>query len=591
MPETSEREHSLFELDADSVRQWTNGLPKANLGEITRQLHTALAELTHVSCKPKARLDILTTVAPAVHHATQGMAQYYTNQPIVLPEKAEKIVKLADSLHLHLALGYCQAFVELEHSSRLLKPKEAMAKSLYQALNEFTCILLRSYKLYRQPHPQLWFNLHQIYLTATHCKIEKIKVKDERFGESNVLRGYLHPLMLACSQTHQMPQRYIEQISLGLRFWCKKLLLQDNELEHCIFILNPHEDAPPQYRELCKENYDSGWLGIDISNLRLSPKALKAEVDSQAPGIGLQLPDAILEQLCNAWNSASVRAYERTPCNETALLAVGMNASHYFLSHKTDFKLFQQETEEAQTPGAENYITGRIDVWASNGSDDTRESDEDKAQHFQFGVNKSPVHIEDIDYSLPIENNTASAPEKYEYIRARALDQSAIGYRLEWPNNAQNKIRTGEVVAVNTGELNWRLASVRWLKSEDTHQMGIEIFANATTPCSARVVRSGLPTRDFQRAFLLPPESEAAPQRILLTNLAVFSEGQTLELQDTMQVIRIKLDTLLANSNSYKLFTYQETHKPIQPRNASTADQLAVFNDDSSEFNKLWDIL
>ena len=219
LPEINRHQHSLFSLTASAAGKWLETLPRANLGETTRRLYQALSELSHVRCKGRDRFEVLEKIRPHVHYITRGLSQHYLNKPIVLPEKSEKIVQLADTLNTLLALDYCQAFVNLELESRLLKPKETLATCLHRALTEYSCVLVRSYQLYRTPPRRFWQNLHHIYHSAQLQKLTKQRIDDRSQGGGTVEQAYLRPLILACSRCSQLSQRYIEQVFFGLRYW------------------------------------------------------------------------------------------------------------------------------------------------------------------------------------------------------------------------------------------------------------------------------------------------------------------------------------------------------------------------------------
>ncbi len=588
LPEINRHQHSLFALNASAVGKWLETLPLANLGETTRRLYQALSELSHVRCKGRERFDILEKIRPHVHYITKGLSQHYLNKPIVLPEKSEKIVQLADTLNTHLALGYCQAFVNLEQESRLLKPKDALATCLHRALTEYSCILLRSYQLYRSPPRRFWQNLHHIYHSAQVQKLTRLRVSDRDQGSCTVQQAYLRPLVFACSRCYQMPQRYIEQIFLGLRYWTAEMELRHKGLESCVFLLDPDHDTPPTYRELASKAPGPGWLGIDTKPLQGGGSNLLNLIPDKKLSSEFKVPETLLAQLSMAWSAATARAAERVPCNEAALITVGMNPTHFYAANQVDFEQFQIEGDEAAArPDPYNDSKPAGDVWAQGSSRDSRDYDRDS----QWGQHTNGKEVENIDYSLPQDaSSTGKADTQYQYLRARLLDSSSSGYRIEWPDTIASRIRTGEVIGVKTSDYeSWRIAVVRWLRSDDSHQMGVAVVASAATAYSARIVQSGLAVDEFQRALLLPGGDKNKGPLIMLTSITGFAQGQTVELVRPGHVMRIKLEEIVESSNSYKLFSYRDLHR----QQHTPVEKVIAQRDDSgdSDFNKLWDIL
>ncbi|WP_372861782.1 hypothetical protein [Spongiibacter sp.] len=594
LPEINRHQHSLFPLSAAAVGKWLETLPLANLGETTRSLYQALNELSHVRCKGRDRLDILEKIRPHVHYITKGLSQHYLNKPIVLPEKAEKIVQLTDTLNTLLALGYCQAFVNLEVESRLLKPKDALATCLHRALTEYSCMLLRSYQLYRTPPRRFWRNLHHIYHSVQTQKLSRLRVSDRQQGSCTLQQAYLRPLILACSRCYQLPQRYIDQVFLGLRYWTEEMELRHKGLESCVFLLDPDQDAPPLYRELASKAPAPGWLGIDTKALQGGSASLLNLIPDSKLSTEFRVPEAILGQLSMAWSAATARAAERVPCNEAALITVGMNPTHYYAANQAEFEQFQIEGDDAASrpdPYSAADNKPKSDVWAQGKSRDGRDYDRKSERDTQWGTHRGENNdVENIDYSLPADQNgTSKVDTQYQYLRARLMDSSSAGYRIEWPDTVASRIRTGEVIGVKTSDYeSWRIAVVRWMRSDDSHQMGVEVIASAATAYSARLVQSGLAVDEFQRALLLPGGDKDSGPLVMLASVASLTPGQTVELVRPGHVMRIKLDEIRDSSNSYKLFSYQDLRRQ---QKIPTEQVIAERDEGDSDFNKLWDIL
>lgn len=591
LPEINRHEHSLFSLSASAAESWLETLPRANVGETTRHLYQALSELSHVRCKGKDRFEILEKIRPHVHYITEGLSQHYLNKSIVLDTKSEKIVQLADTLNTLLALGYCQSFVSLELEPRLIKPKDTLASCLHRALSEYSSVLLRCYQLYRAAPRRFWQNLHHLYRSAQMHKLGRQRVNDHSRGSSTVEQAYIKPLMLSCSRCSQLSPRYIQQVFLALDFWSSKVELRDRRLESCVFLLDPNQDQAPVYRELADKAPGPSWLGLDTGALQGGSARLLHAIPANSKALQhIKLPEQVLNQLSMAWSAATTRAAERIACDDEALIAVGMNPSHFYVANQTDFGDFSSSrSSQAQSSPFEIKPSDNGDPWSQHGGRDTRDYDIDHhwtSDHEQAGL------VEDISYSLPDANSANSKSESaYQYVRARLMDSSNSGYRIEWPDTIASRIRTGEVIGVKTDDYdNWRVAVVRWLRSDGSHQMGVEIIASVATAYSARPIQAGLPSGDFQRALLIPPREGDRSPLIMLTNIADFASNQAVELLRPDHSTRIKLDDMVDSSAAYKLFTFHELSPPTTAKPApSNTDEKR--DDDGSQFSNLWDIL
>lgn len=585
-PEITRDSHSQFALTANAVNSWLGSLPLANLGESTRLLFQALSELSHTTCKPKDRYEILELIRPQVHDVIKGLSPHYLNKPVVLPEKTQKIVLLANTLNTQLATGYCQAFQGLESENRLLRSKDAMATCLHRALTEHSRILMRTYQLYRSTHPGFWLTAHKIYRCAQTLKIRKPKVTDNIYGDGTIQQAYLRLLMLSCSKTHQLPQRHIEDVFSELNNWSAFIGLRTDKLESCVFLFNPIEDTGPAYRELIERAPSLGWLGIDTKPLLSQSGGLAATVSSRRSASAGTLSKTILDHLSISWSSATSRAAERIPCNEPVLLTVGMNTTHFYLANQQDFSLFQFERDQGDHSAHFQEREVEKDVWSQTGNKDTRIRGGDASEPINYRSSKDSV--ETISYSLPQNNQAPVTPSsKYEYLRSRILDNSSSGCRIEWPEDTQLRVRTGELIGLKTDDYDsWRVGIVRWLRSDGSHQIGIEALSSAATPYSARLVQSGLPVNEYQRAILLSGGQIAQGPLLLLAGVVGISEGHTVELLRPGHSMRIKLGKIVEQSNAFKLFHFTDI--------APNPIEIAVPEEDEpnkNDFNQLWDIL
>lgn len=587
-PEITRDTHSQFALNANAVTTWLGSLPLANLGEATRLLFQALAELSHTACKPKDRYEILEKIRPQVHYIVKGLSQHYLNKPIVLPDKTQKIVLLANTLNTQLATGYCQAFKGLESESRLLRSKDALATCLHRALTEHSRILLRAYQLYRSTPPEFWSTAHKIYQCAYTQKLRKAKVADGVFGEGTLQQAYVRLLMLSCSKTYQLPQRHIEDVFNELNSWSAFIELRTDRLESCVFLFNPVEDTPPAYRELIQRAPSPGWLGIDTKPLLSQSGGLAGTISPRKVSSIQTLNKSILDHLSISWSSATSRAAERIPCNEPVLLTVGMNTTHFYVANQIDFSHFQFEHDH-NNDNSERFQERRDeqkDVWSRSGGADTRGRDPDAISPINYS---SPAHsIETINYSLPQNTASAAAPDsKFEYLRSRILDTSSSGCRVEWPENTQLRIRTGELVGLKADDYDsWQVGVVRWLRSDGSHQVGIETLASVATPYSARLIQSGLPVNEYQRAMLLPGGQLAPGALLLLSGVVGMAEGHTVELLRPGHTMRVKLGKMVEHSNAFKLFRFQDIARNQIKIDVPNADEV-----NKNDFNQLWDIL
>ncbi|EKM94912.1 molecular chaperone [Stutzerimonas degradans] len=126
-----------------ALQVWLAGLPKANLGEMARQLYQALVEINQLRVPSQTRLQLLELLRPEVHYVCGHLERHYLNQPIVLDERPRKVAGLCQALQNHLATGYklivVRALARSEQDRRQL-----LTIALQRAVHSLGALLTRS---------------------------------------------------------------------------------------------------------------------------------------------------------------------------------------------------------------------------------------------------------------------------------------------------------------------------------------------------------------------------------------------------------------------------------------------------------------
>lgn len=581
LPEPSRDKHSLFVMTAPAANSWLQTLPRANLGETTKQLYLALSELNQVKCKGKDRLDLLEAFRPDIHAAVRGLSQHYLGKPINLPEKVEKIVSLADTLNKQLILGYQLAFRSLPQESRLLKPTDAMAKCLHRIIAEQSRILLRTYQLHRSPATGFWLKLHHLFQLAREHKLLKIKIADPHYGGGRIGEAYKRALLLSCCRPHQIPQRFLAGIFDELHKLAGLAELRHERLESCVFLLDPDADQPPQYRELVSRAPSEDWLGIDT-------KPLTTLGSDELFASNSQVPSLLQERILLAWASAAARSSERQLCDIPARLVVGLGACHYFLAEEMGFDAFKIDSHAAESSPDPFVERTHSQPWDDSPAVESHHS-VDK-QHWNFGYKRGD-ELETINYSLPSDSvSTQTAHTEFSYVESRILDISDTGYRIGWSAPSNSKLRNGEIIALSPNEnADWSLAAVRWIRNEENFQIGAELLATQAIPYSIRVLQAGLPSTDYQRALLISGSAGHREPSVLVPALSIFRKGQSVELLRPGHALKARLVEALEEGNAFKVFKLDEFGS-VKKKDEHSTPRIRKEQDDG-QFGQIWDVL
>ena len=417
---------------------------------------------------------------------------------------------------------------------------------------------------------------------------------------------YLRPMLMFTARPHQLRQHNQAQVFSHLSTWTQKARVRGDSLQDCVFLFNPTRDAPPAYRELCEDA--AGWLGIDsqalCNHLEEKLKQGRNHKDKEEVSIGL------LTHLHTSWSTMMQRHSVRVERDDDLLLSLGLFSTHYFISDGLPFSDFMRQEniggidaiELTANLGVRKRFDPNRDGWSQASHADVR--DRENRDHKPDGVLVEAISYENSDKPAGSSQST----QTYRFYRAKMVNSSDRGYCIEWPSNEAVKLNTGDVVGVREeAEYTWSVGVIRWVKQVDEHsnQLGLEVLSTTADAYSARKVRAGLATGEYQRALMLPPDRDSGlPQRILVQRSA-FAEGDSAELNSPGQTYRVKLQTCLVNTASLGLYEFsamvKADHNDGDNHHGNSLSELplpeveespqAETNKRKQEFDNLWEDL
>ncbi len=615
LPEQNLEHHSLFELSTNAVADWLRTLPSTNLGETTRQLYLALVELNRVDCSPKDRLQILEQLRHSTHVANRGLEKHFLNQPVVLPKRARKVAQLADTLNKQMAIGYSLCANQFLSMHRLRRPKGLLSLAFHRAITEHSLVLLRNFQLYRNEEPGFWKTIHELFYQALKHKMTRESVNDEQWGDSTLEQCYLRPMLLFTARPHQLRQASQAQVFAHLSRWSRDAKVSGEHFDQCVFLFKPTRDAPPVYRELCEDT--RGWLGIDTQALckklaleqeGFTEKRGQEQKDLRAQKAADTLSPTLLQHLHSAWSLMQQRKSVRVERHDDLLVSLGLFSTHFYVAGEEPFSEFMKDEAPPQAPekafadevfmqerdfSLRKRVDAGRDAWASADQHDVVDKD-------QRGYIPPSLLARGIDFEpAGAKQGIAPSTRNYRFYKTRMVNASERGYCINWPADEAAKVHAGDVVGVRErSDRNWGVGVIRWVK-QLTHaesQLGIEVLARVADPYSARLVRTGLPVGEYQRALMLPPDRDAGLRERILVQKSAFREGDALELKRPGQTYRIKLQACVVQTLGLRTYLFStmaktDTSDADPPGSGGDKDTSVVRrrqNKNKPEFDNLW---
>lgn len=570
---------SFCDATPKDLKRWISTLPKANLGQMARQLYQGLGELNLLLTASENRLQLLELLRPEVYYVCTHLERHFLNQSVVLEDRPRKVANLCQALQNHLAIGYKQIIARI--APKLTKDRAPLlTTALQRTLHCLNGPLIRSNQLYCPVQDGLWLELHQIYQIALHAKLHHVPVTDALAHHTPTLtveQTYIVALLMGSSRCNQMRQHHIGRVAEALDVWSSLVKLQSPAEESSLFALAPTTDAAPRYKSLFSPEQLPNLLGIN-------PLALSAAIDryletpaDQRSQSYLKVPPGfsvdVLQHLSAAWGDVSERTFQRTPGQGTLVLCVGMSALHYFVSGQRSFTdlMQMQSVKKSADFGLTPLNAQKSGSWTHGpGSSNHHASYEEIQYEHQ---DESPEVTPESQHTYPVYN-------------VNIVNHSPGGYCLAWPKEVPDQMQAGEMVGIQDHGQGWSIAVVRWVRQVRSGgtQMGVELIAPFAQSCGLQLLR-GEQSSQYLRALLLPEvRAMEVPATVIVPRLP-FEDGSKVMINTNGLERRATLSNRRSTSGSYNQFEYQ-IHEP--PKKVDQPNRDAG---PEQEFDSLWNVL
>ncbi|WP_440811915.1 molecular chaperone [Pseudomonas syringae] len=561
-PTPTQSSLTFCEATPRDLKRWISRLPKANLGEMARQLYQGLTELNQLVTPSDNRLQLLELLRPEVYFVCKHLERHFLNQAIVLDERPRKVANLCQALQNHLATGYKQIIQQV--AARYSKDQSGLlGTALQRALHGLNGPLIRANQLYCPVQEGLWLEIHQLYQIARHYGLHYAMIDEPLAHHTKALsveQTYVIALLMGCSRCNQMRQLNIGKLADALEAWSPLVKLQSPAEESSLFALDATADKPPLYSTLFTDEKMPGLLGINTAALAEAIHQYLALPDEQRSPSRLLIPTGIntdlLQHLAAAWGDVAERVFQRTAGQGTLKLCIGMSALHYYVAGQKSF------SELLQLQSATSVASFSLKM-ANDSEDDPWSS----AFDTQRG-NTSSVLLpyEEIEYPK-IDGDTDSlsnGQHTFPTFDLNIVNHSPGGYCLAWQKDVPQQLQAGELVGIqdDAGQ-GWSVAIVRWVRQVRSGgtQMGIELIAPFAQPCGMQLIREQQNSQ-YLRTLMLPEVRAMDKPPTVLAPRLPFQEGSKVMINVSGEERRASLSNRRISSASYNQFEYQMYDAP-----------------------------
>lgn len=459
-----------FPADPKKVKAWVAALPRANPQAAEQEISRALAGLLGQKLEGGQRLAALEELRDATLEAITLLERQFSGSPLPLPPDKARAATVAETLHMHLAVGYRQAACELcsPAGSVPFLRGGAVLQALVRSAWHYSRALALAWRVYRPAPAGAWQGLHRLHRFASALKLERKTCDDKAAGAAeDVQTIYVQSLLMASVNPYAFAQAEQDTMWPLTRGYAARCALLERQPEGIAPVVPEDADRGPGAG--AGEESHALWLDLrafsdDVERALGRVRDGQAEL-SPAAGFGVRVGNDLLIRLRRAFGQMAARGLVRLPAGHSLDTVLGLSGLHYLLAGQRDFDTFMRQSAQ----GTVHVIAGA--AWTQG----------------------------------------AAAMTRVPRFTAKVLDQSLGGYRMAWDSAEQARARVGELVGLGFGEqgeeLAWMVGVMRWLRYEPDGSLsaGVELISRRSSAVALRVVSADGGSRQVHRAVEVFP--------------------------------------------------------------------------------------
>ena len=585
------RETSRFDADPSAVSRWVDALPIVNIGETARRLYEAMVDLNQQDLPATRRFKALERLRPQVFYVLGSLKKHIVGQGLPLGDKPRKIARLVRELLRELGDGY-KILVMEEVAGGGRRDSRTLTITLHRAMQCLTQLLLKTYQTYTS-HPEgVWSDIHQLYQYSEaqdlHRAIVPVEVPEGALP-SSIETLYKQALLLALACPYRMRHGEAEEVQSRLERWAEHCHLQSMALpghQPGLFMSNLASDDPPIYRSLRQgDENDVQCRALDTAELAEDIRAALSTLPEEQP---IPAPlEHTLRRLMLAWGVMPKRRFSRSQQSARVSVAVGLAASHHFISGEAVFSTVEGRMDSAGFQERPRFQAEPL----SSEQGRTPDAWELEPAPLKQGspLQPSPQRHR-VEIPTGLEDNVEPSFQSHDW---HMINVSAGGYCLLWDRAETSRAQVGELVGIRETDdpdsFHWRLGVVRWMKSSEGLELGVQMLSPGAVAVGARPYPATAQDQRFNRALLLPEIRALQQPATLLMTAPPFRVGGSAIINSHGREVKVRLHKMVENTGSFAQFQFtalEETERPA--KNPFQAEQEPL---SASDLDEVWELI
>lgn len=538
VPQRNLKALTFCSADAQSINEWLQALPKANLADCAEQLNSALQELAQCDIAAKALFPLVEQLRLVVYLISNQIQRDELSDGILLSDDQLQSLSLCQELHENLLLCY-KAIID---SSLKNNDIDAfIAAPVHRSISESLTILLLMLEHYRSMPERLWLEAHFLIDFAEKKQCQDSSLDDPQTSKArglSILDQYKRMLLLSHCRSNQLQISEIRQVNKALCLWSPHGKLLDIIDSNCWFMVNTVADEGLHYAltEASIENKD--LKGLDARVLSAHLKKVASSIDDNKP---TALSKKLILHLASAWGAPTQRRHIRQADSGNCQVCYGSSSTHYYLSNKVLFDTMVSQYSGALGSGKSGFTPDKTSVW-----DDAHDAENDEAL---ISADKSSVQFKSAKNNTPL----------YPCFSGSIVNTSASGFCLSLQSLPSALIIPGELIGIQEGNhQHWILACIRWVHiHEEKVILGAELLSANNKPCAITALKKTQDVSHYQRSFLQPVVPSLSNQPTLITPHIPFVSGMKFNLLEDGKVKKGQLLECIEATPCYSQFRFR----------------------------------
>ena len=554
MPEQTLAAASGYLTSAKRLEQWVQGLPRAHIGETTRQIYNMLREFNQFPVPPKQRLMSLEILQEPINYVIGALRKHVIGQSFPLTPKKQKVSHIIREVLNEAGMGYKIYLEQMINTPHIRPDAPNIILAIQSALNYGLMSFLNAYQTYTSHPKGAWLELHKLYNFAQQNHLLEIPTKSPSLrGTDTIDDTYKRILLLALVNPYQLSQEDIQRIYDSLYFWapyCMLTAMTSRSTARSMFAVNIVSDEAPTYYAYCTVENPQCLL-LDTRGLAQQLRELCYAADrSIYPAAVAALPRDVLKRMLLSWGSLSKRAFTRRDHASHVNVTLSLSGIYKYLAlrHKTNIpsNTQTQAVFSSQAVIAADNNGLYPPVWDLADTNETP-SIYNKASNAAAAGSQRKL----------IFTNSSNAAELT--VSFNITNESAGGYCLLWQHNTSGTLTVGDMVCIHESAVTanqCNICVVRWMKNvQDKMVLGVEILSPCAQPAAVWIIH-GDGAHGEPVGSLLLPQVDAVKRPITLLTTPTFRSGDILALNTPQGTQMVRLTHLQQATRSFKQFQF-----------------------------------